>query len=561
MSSIRKPARWLLLLVAMSMIAVACQGDGGETASPDGTADPDGGDAPTGELVSTAIVEPESLFPTNSTESEGNAVLEALCTTLVEYDTETTEIVMGHAESVDTDDLQTYTVTLKEGWTFHNGEPVTAQSYVDSWNYAAYGPNAQQTSNFFANIQGFEEVNPPAPEPEGDETEAPAPDPTSETLSGLEVVDDNTFTVTLSEPFSQWPLTIGYEAFCAMPQEAFDDPDAFNEQPILNGPFMMDGPWDHNSAIRVVPFPDYQGDDVAQVPGFEFRIYADQATMYNDYLAGQLDILDALPPERLGTAEEEHGDLYGESFSSSYNYIGFPMYLDELSDVNLRRAFSLAIDRESITEVIFQGGRDPAGSFISPVIPGYRENACPDATYDPDRAKELFDEAGGWDGTLTLWLNQGGGHEEWMEAIANSYREIFGIQDIEFESLDFSEYLPLLDEQGMTGPFRLGWGMDYPSPQNYLEPLWASTSTPPGGSNASFFRNSEFDALVSEGNAQEELDDAIPFYQQAEDILCDQMPGAPVFYGKNQYVHSERVQNLHVDAFGNINYSEITVSE
>ena len=556
MSSIRKPARWLLLLVAMSMIAVACGGDGDDAApQADGTSAPDaGGD--TGDVVSTFIVEPEYLLPTNSSESEGNTVLEALCTTLVQFDVETTEMYMAHAESIETDDLQNYTIKIKPGWTFHNGEPVTAQSYVDSWNFAAYGPNAQQTSNFFSNIAGYEDVAPA--DPDGEEGPKEAPEPTAETLSGLEVVDENTFTVELSEPFAQFPLTVGYEAFCPMPQAAFDDPQAFNEAPILNGPFMMDGEWQHDQEINVVAFEDYQGEDKAQLDALQFRIYADQQTAYNDFLAGGLDLMDELPPERIGTAEAEFGDHFGEAPDTSFGYIGFPLYLDPLKNKDLRHAFSLAIDREAIADVIFSGGRVPAGSFLAPGIPGYRENACPDATYDPERAKELYDQAGGWDGPLTLWFNAGGGHEEWMEAIANSYRDIFGIEEIKFESLEFSEYLPLADEKGFTGPFRLGWGMDYPSAQNFLEPLWHSDSTPPGGSNSAFFRNEEFDQLVAQGNQQEDPEAALEFYHQAEDILCEELPGTPVYYGLNQFIWSDRIENVAVDAFGNPDYASIT---
>ena len=556
MSSIRKPARWLLMLVAMSMIAMACGGDGDDAPSASGTADPGGDSAAGGEPVSTFIVEPETLIPTNSSESEGNAVLEAMCTTLVQFDPETTEPYNAHAESVETEDLQTYTIKIKEGWTFHNGEPITAQSYVDSWNFAAYGPNAQQTSNFFAPIEGYEEVAPA--DPDGEEGPKEAPEPTAETLSGLEVVDDTTFTVRLSEPFAQFPLTIGYEAFCAMPPEAFEDPEAFNEAPILNGPFKIDGEWEHDQEIRLVRFEEYQGEDAAQIDALTFRIYADQATAYNDFLAGGLDIMDELPPERIGTAEAEFGDNFGEAPDTSFGYIGFPLYVDEWKNKDLRHAFSLAIDREAIAEVIFAGGRVPAGSFLAPGIPGYRENACPDVTYDPERAKELFDKAGGFDGPLTLWFNSGGGHEDWMDAVANNYREIFGIEEIKFESLEFSEYLPLADEKGFTGPFRLGWGMDYPSAQNFLEPLWHSESTPPGGSNSSFFSNEEFDSLVAQGNQEEDAEAALEFYYQAEDILCEELPGTPVYYGLNQYIWQDTVEGVQVDAFGNLAYDRIT---
>ena len=569
MGSTRALLRVLILLVVLSMVAAACTGGGDDPDGGDGSETTEGGGgggtgtSPDTETLSTFIVEPEALMPTNSNESEGNAVLDALCTTLVEYDPETTEPINAHAESIESDDLTTWTIKIKEGWTFHNGDPVTAQSYVDSWNYAAYGPNAQGTSSFFGNIEGFADVNPEDPDGEGPEE---APEPKSETMSGLKAVDDTTLEVTLSDAFPQFPLTIGYEAFCPMPQAAFDDPEAFNEQPILNGPFMMDGPWEHQQAIKTVAFEEYQGEDKAQVPGFEFRIYADQGTAYNDFVDGSLDIMDELPPEHIATAEEEFGDQYGESPDSGYNYIGFPLYDKQFADKTLRQALSLAIDRESIVETIFSGGRLPADSFISPVIPGYRENACPDTVaFNPEKAKQLYEEAGGLKTPVTVWFNTGGGHAEWVEAVTNGWTEVFELDpsanNFEFRSLGFDQYLGLGDEKGFTGPFRLGWGMDYPSPQNYLEPLWGSQSTPPGGSNSSFFSNKEFDDLIAEGNKQDSLEEGIPFYQQAEDILCDEMPGIPIHFGVNQYLHSPRVEGLKVDAFGNINYSGITIVE
>src|SRR5690606_32110691 len=96
------------------------------------------------------------------------------------------------AKSIETDDQRTFTITIEKGWTFHDGTPVTARSYVDAWNYGAHLENAQVGSYFFQFIEGYEDVH-----PEGEDAE-----PSSDTMSGLKVVDDHTFTVTLTEPFS-----------------------------------------------------------------------------------------------------------------------------------------------------------------------------------------------------------------------------------------------------------------------------------------------------------------------------------------------------------------------
>ena len=251
----------------LTLILVAC-GDGAEetttTAAPGETtttADSGGGDTTTTTeammgpegVFSTYIAEPEHLTPSTSNESEGIAVLRALFKGLVDYDVRTSEPRNQVADSIVSDDGGTnWTITLKDGWTFHDGTPVTANSFVDAWNFTAYGPNGQQNNSFLANIAGYSEVSPD----EGD--------PTAEALSGLAVVDDLTFTVELSAADAQFPVQLGYMAYAPLPQAFFDGGTtaeervaAFDNAPIGNGPFMMDGVWEHNVQIATAYYPDY----------------------------------------------------------------------------------------------------------------------------------------------------------------------------------------------------------------------------------------------------------------------------------------------------------------
>jgi ABC-type transport system substrate-binding protein len=546
--------RWILLLAALALVAAACGGGGGEAADGEGgseAADEEQAE-PTGNTFSTYLSEPEHLMPpSNVTESEGSAVLNALFSPLVEYDLETSEPVWGdEAETatvadIQSDDQQTWTITLKEGWTFHDGTPVTAESYVNTWNEGA--SHAEYTGNyFFSNIEGYDEV-------QGTESE---PAETTE-MSGLEVVDDQTFSVTLSEPFSQFPLTIGYNAFLAVPDSCLEDVEACEQSPIGNGPFMMDGDWRHDESIDVVRYDDWGAGRTAVADGIEFRIYTDINTGYTDLQAGNLDILDTVPPEQIESAMQEFGDNFLSGNSSSYTYVGLPTYDEKFANKDLRHALSMAIDREAITETI-KPEESPADAMVSPAVAGYREGACGEwCTYDPERAKQLFDEAGGYEGPMTLWFNSGAGHEEWMEAVSNQLRENLGISEINFESLDFAQYLPLLQEQEVTGPFRLGWLMDYPSPQNYLENLLYTDAS----SNYTGWSNEEFDGLIDEGNAAGTIDEGLEFYNQAEDIALEEMPHIPMFFGDLAGVHSDRVSNVVYDSFEQFNWPDIEVSE
>ena len=551
--------RFVLLLTALALVAAACGGgDEGQGAGGSEAAGGSEGGATGGE-VSYFISEPEHLAPpSNVTESEGSAVMQALYSPLVDLDLETSEAIFGDdapnamAESVESEDQQTWTITLKEGWTFHDGTPVTAQSYVDTWNEGASNP--EYTGNyFFSFIEGYDEASAAG----GGSEPAEGSEAAGGGMSGLSVVDDQTFEVTLGEPFSQFPLVISYTAFYALPQACLDDIAACEEAPIGSGPFQMDGQWDHDQNITVTRFDDFGGGQPAKIDTLNFPIYADINTAYTDLQAGNIDIMDSIPPEQYDAAQQEFGDRFIESDSSQYDYLGYPTYDEAFSDPQLRTAMSMAIDRQAIIDAILRE-KNPADAFVSPVVAGYTEGACGEAcTYDPDAAKQMFDDAGGYDGTMTLWFNSGAGHEVWMEAVSNQLRQNLGISDIKFQSLDFAQYLPKLENEDVTGPYRLAWIMDYPSPQNYLENLYYTGSS----SNYTGYSNEEFDQLVDEGNAAESIDAGLESYAEAEQILAEDMPVIPMFFGKVVAAYSDRVSNVDFDAQENLDYTALEVTE
>jgi oligopeptide transport system substrate-binding protein len=532
-----RTSRLLAGMAALSLVLAGC-GGGGDDEPPAGR---------TGGEFSAYICEPEHLVPQNTNETCGAEVLGALFTPLVDYnDDNEVEIGSGVAESIESDDQKVWTIKLKDGWTFHNGEPVGAASYARAWNAGAYGPNAYGNAYFFENIEGYDQLQ------VGDGGAEPA----ATEMSGLEVVDPLTLRVTLKQPFSQFPVTLGYTAFYPLPEAYTGDPKAFEERPIGNGPFQMDGSWQHNQQIRVQRYADYAG-DAAKADAVTFRIYSDVNTAYNDLLGGNLDVMDSLPPERLAGAKAQFGDRFIERPSSSFTYIGFPLYDERFSDVRVRKAISMAIDRQPIIDAIFSGAFTPAGSLVSPVVAGHRDNPCGEAcTYDPDAARQMLQEAGGWQGELTLWFNSGAGHEKWMEAVSNQLRSNLGISSISFKALEFAEYLELLDQEKVTGPFRLGWVMDYPSPQNYLQPIYSTT----GSSNNFGYSNPRVDELIAQGNAAESVDAGIALYQQAEDLILADMPNIPMWFGKTQGAHSSGVDNVTIDAFSRIRVADVTVT-
>lgn len=522
-----------LLLVALG--ATACGGgDNGGTA---------GSSAPkTGGSFSLYVNDPENpLVPGNTTESEGNQILKGLFTGLVQYDLKTTEVAYtGVAKSVESTDQKNWTITLKDGWTFHDGTPVTADSFVKAWNYTANAANAQGGAYFFEKFAGYDAKNP------------------VEALTGLTAKDDKTITVQLSAPFSQFPLMLGYTAFYPLPEAFYANKEAFGKKPIGNGPYKADGDFVPGQGVTLSRYADYAGEDKGIADTIQFRVFADINTAYNELLAGNLDVVDSLPTEVLQTAQQDLGERFLSREAAGFDYMGFPTYDPRYADKRVRQAFSLAVDRGAITKAIFNGQRDPATDVIPPVIDGYRADACKYCTLDVARAKQLLKESG-FDTSrpVELWFNAGAGHDQWVTAVGNQLQQNLGVTYTLKGDLQFAQYLPLQDQKGMTGPFRLGWGMDYPSPENFLGPLFSTGALPPNGSNSSFYSNPAFDAKLQEANQASDNEQAVKLYQQADDIMLEDMPVMPMFFRKTTGARSEKVTNVQFDAFQDVALTKV----
>ena len=513
------------------------------------------GDAETSaNSVVIGIAEPQHLIPTNTTETGGAQVLSSLFYPLVDFN-ESNEPVEVAAESITSDDNKVWTVKLKDGFTFSNGEQVVADNYINAWNYGAYGPNAQGAAYFFERVDGYAAMQ--SKDPDGDGPQK-APTPKANTLSGLKKVDDLTFTITLSAPFSGWKSVMGYTAFYPLPNAAFSSPgvikDGFEDAPIGNGPFKMKGTWQHDSQIQVVKADNFKG-TIPKIDGVTWKIYQDQQSEYADLVAGNVDVQTQIPIESLGSASGDLGDRFQKSPNSSFQFVGFPTFQKEFSNVDVRRAISMAINRQEMTDQIFLGSQTPATSFVSPVVAGYRANACGDnCKYDPVKAKQLYQQGGG-PATIQITYNVDGGHKAWVDAMCNQIKASLGVNCTGVGEPKFADLLTKVEKKEPVGLIRLGWLMDYPLMENYLGPLYTTT----GSSNYYGYSNPAFDSLVSEGSAAKTPAEAIKKWQQAEDVLVQDMPVIPLRFGQNVFGHSERTTNVNVDLFQKVDLYKIEV--
>jgi oligopeptide transport system substrate-binding protein len=494
--------------------------------------------------------EPQNpLIPTNTNETNGGRIVDRLFAGLMSYDSNGTS-KMEVAKSIETTDNVNYRITLQPDWKFTDGSPVTAHSFVDAWNYGALTTNAQLQQSFFSPIDGYDAVA--------------APKPTAQSMSGLKVVSDNEFTVKLKAPTIDFKTRLAFAPFYPLPEAAFKDMAAFGQHPVGNGPYKLaDGDaWQHNVKIDLEPNRDYHGSRVPKNKGLRILFYANLDTAYADLLAGNLDVLDTIPTSALPTYRKDLGDRAVTGPTAQNQTLDTPLRLAHFGgeEGRLRRlAISAAINRPQICQQIFDGTRAPAREFTARSLPGYDgNNPGADAlNFDPARAKKLWVRANAispWRGTYTIAYNADGGHQEWVDAVANSIKNTLGVDAIGAPQPTFAQIRTQISNRSIQTAFRSGWQGDYPSLLEFLEPLFLTGA----GSNDIGYSNPEFDQAVNRAESATTIKDSYWLANKAQEILLRDMPVVPLWDYINAAGHSPAVHDVAIAWNGLPGYEGIT---
>ncbi len=500
------------LITAASLTLAACGG---------GSDDKSGGGGGSSNAVITSFsVQPQNpLVPTNTNEVGGGNIVDLIFAGLISYKVDGSS-ENEVADSITSEDNKLWTVKIKSGWKFSDGTDVTAASFVDAWNYGADPANKQLGAYFFNPIVGTDEEG----SAEGG----------AKMLSGLKVVDDTTFTIELKQPESDFPSRLGYSSYFPLPAVAFDDIAAFGKKPIGNGPYDFESMKNNVEAV-LVPSKTYEGVRPAKNGGVTLKFYENSDTAFSDVQAGNLDVLDQVPPSALTTYLKDDSIQSFNEPGSPNSTITIPESLPGFGkgeEGNLRRqAISKAINREEITDKIFDGARIASTDFSSPLMPGFTEDIAGQDVlkFDAAAAKDLWAKADAiapFKGDFVIAYNgDGPGNKEWIEATVNQLKNNLGISA---KPKAFSTFAELRDEvtnRTIGTAFRTGWQPDYPSIYNYLAPLFGTGA----GSNDGDYSNKEVDSLLSKSAGAQDDTERYKLYADVQAILFKELPAIPLW--------------------------------
>lgn len=547
----RSMRKALALVLALGLVASVAGGCAPKQAEGDKQA----GDEPKqGGSMSFYIGEPAYIDPYNAQETEGMQVTQVLFDSLTDFDElDPSKVIPSAAESWEpNEDATVWTFKLNPNGKYSDGTAVKAQDFVYAWNRIV-NPNTVNTATgkpdpsiigyHIGFIQGFDDVS------AGKATE----------MSGLKAIDDTTLEVTLSQPFADFEYVVAHPSLGPVPQKFVEEgvpagseeaTVAYGEMPVGNGPFKMAEPWKHNQYIKVERNENYYADK-PYLDGVEFKIFKDPETAYTEFEAGNLDftqigegkIKDA--ESKYGTSQDGYTVNPGEQVLLGAETSTYFLILNNnnelLKNKDLRRAISLAVNRQAICDVVFEGTREPADNILPPGIVGYEKGAWADSKYDIEAAKTALADAGYPEGkglpTFKLSFNSGGGHEKIMELVQADLKAI-GI-NTEFQSADFPVYLKQLDE-GKHEIARLGWVADYPIAYNFLYALFNSKST----DNKSAYNNPAVDTAIADAEKITDGAERTAKFSEISKTIGADLPVAPLMFYKHHHVGSDRINDF-----------------
>lgn len=513
---------------------------------PAADAETDGGAASTGEKILSVQIgpNPETLDPAlNSAVDGGNMILHTFeCLLTVD---EEGKLAPGQAESWETsEDGLTWTFHLRDGLKWSDGSDLTANDFVYSWQRvcdpAVAAPYAETVLSM---VEGYDEAI------AGDITKL-----------NVVAVDDSTLEVHLSSACFYFGSLAAFATLSPVQQatiEANGDAWAVDASTyISNGSFYI-SEWVPGSYIMCTKNPYYWNADAVKLDGIKFNLIEDANASYSAYQTGEVLFIKDVPTEEIPSLEG-NPEFYVDPIIGTY-YLSLNTQREPFTDVKVRKALSLAIDRDYVANTLMQGTYSPASNFMGPGWidtdgSQFMDNANGGQPYidttnhdaNVEEAKKLLEEAGYPNGeglpAITYSTNDAGYHKVVAEYLQQAWGEL-GIT-VDVDIVEWASFTPMR-RNGDYDASRNGWVGDYSDPSNMLDLLYSTN-----GNNDGKFNNADYDAAMDVSRTTLDAAERSAALHEAEDILMDQAACIPVAYYNDFWLQSDKITGCWHSAYG-----------
>jgi ABC-type oligopeptide transport system substrate-binding subunit len=473
--------------------------------------------SPAPHALRPAMGEPLTLDSGLAADGASVAVIDQLFSGLLELSPEM-GVVPDVARSWEVlDGGRKYVFHIRDDVRWSDGVPVTAGDFEYAWKRALDPASGSRSANLLYDIQGARAYH---------QGEVADPDQV-----GVRALDDVTLVVELEGPTGYFPHLLTVVTTYPMPRHVVQaHGTAWTElgSIVTNGPFRL-AAWERGESMALERNPTYHGRFTGNLQRVEWSFRAGQPTrLLQMYEGDSLDgfSLSDLPPAERGRARQRYAGEYVSGPVLSTYFVGFDVNRPPFDDRRVRRAFTLATDRETLADVTLRGYWFPAkGGLVPPGMPGYSPGIG--LPYDPERARHLLAETGYPGGrgfpVLDALAYHGATAVAVIDYLQAQWLEHLGVE-IAWEKMAWGRLLDTVDRKTPHMWFAMGWGADYPDPDSFLRTAIWRVGTG--------WQNKAYDGLVEGARRVMDQGERMRMYQQADRILVEQAPILPLFYGR-----------------------------
>ncbi len=444
------------------------------------------------------------------------------------------KIVPGAAESwTVSDDGTVYTFKIRADAKWSDGSPVTAEDFVFSMRRVEDPKTAAGYANILYPIKNAEKIN----------KGGMAVD-----QLGMKAIDDKTLEITLERPTPFFIELLSHQTALPINKASFEKNGAEFVKPgklVGNGAFKLAEhvPNDH---LTVVKNENYWDAANVKLDKVIFYPIDDQAANVRRYEAGELDLVYNFSSDQIDRLRAANPKQVHVTPAAATYYYPFDTRTEPFNDVRVRRALSMAVDRDFLAKDIYNGTKLPVYSMVPPGLETYGEPAKPDfagmSQLDrEDKAVELMKEAGYGEGgkplNIEIRYNTNPNHERVATAVADMWKKTFGA-NVTLMNLDISSHYAYLQEGGKFNVARAGWTADYADAENFLNLSVSSNKT----FNYGHYENPEFDALMKKSYEERDPAARSKILHEAEALIMRDQPIAPLMNDANLWLVNDKVK-------------------
>lgn len=513
--------KWLVGMLILVIVAAGCS---------NGSSGGSGADIAQ-EITVNAMSEPPDLDPALATDTTSGWVLDHVFEGLYTKD-ENGNPVLGAAENVDvSEDGKTYTFTLRDDAKWSDGSNVTAQDFEYGWKRVLNPDTGSSFAFYMYYIKGAEAYN------KGDGAVEDV---------GITAQDEKTLVVELGAPLGYFDELLTMWTFYPVKQELVEENNAWSAEAdtyVSNGPFKLTK-WAHDSEVVIEKNENYWDNSVVKLDKVTYKIVNDATTYYQMFKTNELDLIQTLPSDVLD--QEKESEEYSEvPYFGTYMYM-FNVEKEPFTNEKIRKAFTLAVDRETLTQNVTKSGETPAYAFVPPGVEtpegDFRETGGEYFEEDAAEAKRLLEEGmeeEGWTELpeVSISYNTAENNKKIAEAVQAMYKDNLGV-DVKLENQEWKTYLDTT-QQGNFQMARMGWIGVLVDPVVILDYYLGDSPN-----NRTNWVNEEYDQLMADAKVEQDPDKRYELLHQAEAVLMEDLPFNPIYHYTNNYLTSQNFENI-----------------